>query len=295
MKKYRIIMLIVIGFILVGLIPIILNCLFEHGLFGWRPITTSLNNSDWFSFSGSYIGALASAAIAITGVYLTFKYNQKNNKQIERNSVLPVILFNRMKIIRSGDIAEATLAHRQITELEHSNEQQAAENNPAEYCFYEDRVTYDVNQINEMYYTVINGDIKFTDSLSPEKLSRIRLQGTRLHENGASEMTSETFDYIPLQMLNVGNEAAVNLVLSLYKVENMENIHEHVGSASISLPRNGSMIIGIYIDGDSSNGEYELKVSYTSIHNDMYSQKHKLIISNEKRVFHLEVDQKLEC
>lgn len=84
MKKWQIIVIIIISIIVIIGLPIVIDWL----IIG-NNIDSNIANSEWVDFFGGYIGALIGAAITFIGIIVTIRYTNEQNKQDRELQIRP--------------------------------------------------------------------------------------------------------------------------------------------------------------------------------------------------------------
>lgn len=84
MKKKKVFIIILISLILIVGLPFAIDWLIIR-----NRVPSNIENSDWVSFFGGYIGSLIGAAISLVGIIITIRYTNEQNKKDRELQVRP--------------------------------------------------------------------------------------------------------------------------------------------------------------------------------------------------------------
>lgn len=84
MKKWQIFIIVLLSIILVLGLPLVVDWLIIGNSF-----PSNIENSDWVSFFGGYIGSLIGAAVSLVGIIITIRYTNEQNKRDRELQVRP--------------------------------------------------------------------------------------------------------------------------------------------------------------------------------------------------------------
>ena len=252
----------VISFLII--IPIIINWLFKVE----API--ALLVAEWDAGDAlSFYGALLASVATIIGVYLSILYAQKNYREDERNRIKPYLALTHLRSKSNVNIFNTTYSKKENTF------------DPAELI---NPPTYEEFKIEKIYIDITPTGIEFKSGLTDEQQKILATAGAVWKRNGNEyALVSENFISLPFDVENVGNGAAIDFIVALYKKGNARRgIHVY------TIKQNGSIYLHIFSEckAESIYGEYILELQYRDIVGTKYSQKYPITfeINNEGRL-----------
>lgn len=234
--------------------------------------------SEWSAGDAlSYYGALIASVITIYGLYLTFMDNRKGISEQSRLDKLPfigIIMLNQNHRIPLFEFEDPTAIQLESRAFKGTHEG---------YYYTETRP--------DTFFCVIeNGKTVVKRALPKEKLSLIRFHGIEIVHvaSGISLTTHHNLLYIPLEVTNVGNGAAIDLHFGFNKLDNGIKITERY-TPPIPLKIDSDLYIAIYADNDQNEncGQYLMEYYYKDIFGNHYVQKQvfELGVDTEKNYY----------
>ncbi|MEA5077116.1 MAG: hypothetical protein VB013_00975 [Anaerolineaceae bacterium] len=298
---------IIVLFILLVFIPIIIvnggmqlfNLIYK--ITGWNISAYGLQNSEWFTFWGTYFGGIAT----VIAVWLTVRQTQKHYEQTSdeqkrqnkvaiieqekqrRLDVLPVLLLQPLLVKRDDDLDLA------LGILEPPLE-------PKQVFVDELKPSYEICSLSEITLTIGQKNIFRASELSEEERRRIRNKGEEDTFDGRTTNRSNPYVILfrPYWIINAGKETAINIILSLRQQNNLvSNL-----STVISLMPREKLTFNLLVNVARKNlsqsiGEYLLRIEYYDIFENHYRQDFLIQIDRINDLANLkiglEINQKL--
>lgn len=227
-------------------------------------VPCSKNDSNVLSYYGGVIGGI----LAIIGVFFTVKFSQKQYREDQRNSVIPYF---------SADMLNS---HFVMPKVSMNSGHIKISNPPSEIStgYHEEKYT-------DYYYILKDGKFKITTGLNEQQTVRAHAGGLVLVQipNGYA-MTVKNDVFMPIQLENVGNGAAINFRLGINRSEIKDCDKKYAYSISV----NRGEVVNVHLysedcDKTSANlGDYDLTFLYQDIFGNKYSQTTRIsIVFNE--------------
>ncbi len=251
LRKYRAEL---IGLVLVGLIgiPLLIHILFK--IEAPCPfLVAEWSAGDVLAFYGVLVGAV----VAIAGVYFSIVAGQKNYHDDVINQCRPFMTMEARYYKAEN-----------ITEIKPDNDQSHPQKPLQEFEEY---------ALEKLYYVIQKGNVQIKENLTEVQQRHVKYSGFGAREivpGGKSVYTTKML-YLPLEIENVGNGAAVSFSVGI----NNSTLDEkkHMFSRPKSLKVGQKFYISIYSENmDRDNyGEYTVCISYYDILGNGYEQNYK--------------------
>lgn len=237
-------------------------------------IVYKLNGPDWLVSEWAagdtlaYYGALIASVITIYGLYLTFKDNRRGISEQSRLDKLPYLGI--------------TMLHQffRVPYLDPDNAQEIKVESRAFGSIY-DGYHYTEAKPDTIFCVISGGNTSCKRSLPKEMLSLISHQGMEIVHvaNGLSLTTHHSLLYVPLEITNVGNGAAIDLYFGFNKLDGMNKVTERF-TPPIPLKVDSDLYIAIYADnnGDENCGSYLMEYYYKDIFGNQYVQRQVFVL-----------------
>lgn len=259
MKKNYNVILIVLGFILIG--PLVINCLFKLH----TPVDFFVAEWD-ASAMLSYYGTIIAAVIAIYGIFITIQYSQKSYKDDVRDRSMPFIVI---------DILKAT-SYRNLFGFLKSDDIETKPERTEGYKEY---------KLTDYYCILKNGKIEYKTGLTKSQQDLLDNGGMKMvpHENGSS-LQASNYICVPLEIENIGNGAAIRMRYGINRKETSDADKKYL--PVISLKQGMPMMLHIFSEDCSENsvnlGHYVLSFYYDDIYSHRYEQYFDIDIEYDK-------------
>lgn len=256
MKKNYKILLVVLGFVLIG--PIVINSLFK--------LHTSLDFfvAEWdASAMLSYYGTIIAAIIAIYGIYITIQYSQKSYKDDVRNRSMPFIVIDMLK----------TSSYRNLMK---SNNTEATTKPIEGYREY---------KLTDYYCILDKGKLEYKTCLTKSQQELLNNGGMKWvpRENGGTMQVTDEI-CIPFEIENIGNGTAIRMRYGINRKETRDADRKYL--PVISLKQSTPMMLHIFSEDCSKNslnlGQYVLSFYYEDIYSNRYEQYFDISIEYDK-------------
>lgn len=263
-KSISIFITIIIAIIFLFAIPLAINWLFKV------EAPFELLVAEWDSGDAlSFYSALLASVSTIIGVYLSILYAQKNYREDERNRNKPYFALTHLRSKSNVNILN-TIYSKKEDGLD-----------PAELM---NPPMYEEFKIERVYVDIAVTGIKFKSGLTDEQQKILANAGAVWKRNGNEyTLVSENYISLPFDVENVGNGAAIDFVVTLYKNGNARR-----GMNLYTIKKNGSIYFHIFSEckSESIYGEYILELQYHDVIGTKYSQKYPITfeINNEGRL-----------
>lgn len=294
-EKWWVFLLGVVMIAIIIAIPFIINETYKYGLTSENPYITMWGAEDVLSFYGSFLAFIGTVSLGLVAYKQNEKANKTNEKlaqlteqanglteqsnqlNIELNqrnikmAVRPCIIINRLSSKYTGNpflvMAAAALSPQ-----------------PAEEDFIpvgeNTALDYNESEISSFFFLLSPNILSFRHELTQQQQVKIneKFKATKTSDKG-SKMIVEDILYCPFNMLSVGNGAAVNVSLRLYKENKLGDVNYDVMNYAVSLKNNIEYTLGFYIEKPSECiGNYYLLIEYYDVLNNKYSQTQRLHI-----------------
>lgn len=234
--------------------------------------------SEWSAGDAlAYYGALIASIITIFGLYLTFKDNRRGISEQSRLDKLPFLGVTMLD------------QHYRIPFLDADNAQEMSIESRAFNSTIEG-YHYTETKPDTIFCIISEGSTSCKRSLTKEELSLISHQGLEIVHaaNGLSLTTHHKLLYIPLEVTNVGNGAAIDLHFGFNKLDGASKVTERF-TPPIPLKVDSELYIAIYADNDAKEncGRYLIEYYYKDIFGNQYIQKQvfELGINSSERYY----------
>jgi hypothetical protein len=221
----------------------------------------------------NFYGALLASIATIVGVYLSINYAQRNYREDERNRIKPYLALTQIRAKSKYNFWETVFNGPNVTKEQ--------EKEP-EKIYMEFRLT-------RVYIIISKEKIEFKDGLTQSQQQLLNEGGFlwKGTEKGCS-LELQKYLSLPFEVDNVGNGAAINFKLSLYKNDSSE----HRATSIYTLKQGDKIYFHIFseLEDDALFGEYTLTFKYCDIQGTYYEQSYPLSILNESKGVCLEMD-----
>lgn len=263
-KGISTVLAILTAIIFLFIIPLVINWLFKVA----SPIEIFV--AEWDAGDAlSFYGALLASVATIIGVYLSILYAHKNYREDERTRNKPYLALTHLRSKSNANIFNTTCSKKEDGL------------DPAELM---NPPTYEEFKVEKLYVDITPAGIEFKSGLTEEQQKILTYAGAVWKRNGNEyALVSENFISLPFDVENVGNGAAIDFIVSLYKKGNARR-----GTNLYTIKQNSSLYLHIFSECkvESIYGEYILELQYHDIIGTKYSQKYPITfeINNEGRL-----------
>ena len=247
-KNYKII-LIVLGFILIG--PIIINYLYK------LHVSVDFFVAEWDAAAMlSYYGTIVAAVIAIFGIFVTIRYSQKSYKEDVRNRSMPFIVI---------DILKAS-SYRNFFNFLKSEDIETKPKQTEGYREY---------KLTDYYCILENGKIEYKTELTKTQQELLNNGGISIvHCENSNILQNKDYVCIPIEIENVGNGTAIRMRYGINSKET--SVSDRKCFPVISLKQGTQMMLRVFSEDCSKNsanlGQYVLSFCYEDIYSNKYEQ-----------------------
>lgn len=256
MKKNYKILLVVMGFVLIG--PIVINSLFK------LHKSLAFFVAEWdASAMLSYYGTIIAAVIAIYGIFITIQYSQKSYKDDVRDRSMPFIVIDMLK----------TSSYRNL--MKSNNIETTTE--PIE--------GYREYKLTDYYCILDKGKIQYKTCLTKsqqELLNKGVMNWVPRENGGTMQVTNEIC--IPFEIENIGNGTAIRMRYGINRKETRDADRKYL--PVISLKQSTPMMLHIFSEDCSKNslnlGQYVLLFYYEDIYSNRYEQHFDISIEYDE-------------
>ena len=253
-KGISTVLAILTAIIFLFIIPLVINWLFKVA----SPI--ELFVAEWDAGDAlSFYGALLASVATIIGVYLSILYAQKNYREDERNRNKPYLALTHLRSKSNANIFNTTYSKKE------DGLDPAELINPPQYEEF---------KIEKVYVDITSTGIEFKSGLTDEQQKILANAGAVWKRNGNEyALVSENYISLPFDIENVGNGAAIDFIIALYKKGNARR-----GINLYTIKQNGSIYLQIFSEckAESVYGDYILELQYHDIIGTKYSQKYPI-------------------
>lgn len=232
------------------------------------PAPVHLLESPWSAGDAlGYYGVIVAAIVTIHGLRLTFEDNREEIKEQSRLDKLPVLAvttLNKTARIPWLNMGEPVRA-----------ETRAVQNDEEKYYYKEKR-------LENLFFVIDKDQISVTSALDRKQQDLVIHEGFTYATpaNGLRISQSAQIIYIPLDVDNVGNGAALNLRIGLNNVQTDDTEKKFI--TSVNMAADDSIYIGIYLD-EPNDGNYELGFYYDDVFGNHYKQINAINISHDEK------------
>lgn len=207
-----------------------------------------------------FYGALLASVATIIGVYLSIEYAQKNYREDEQNRVRPYLALTYIRTKSNCNLFGG------------SNDSSSS-NQRSEELYKEFR-------LDKVYIIISKDGIAFKDGLTSQQQELLEKAGFSWKgtENGYILVATD-YVSLPFEVDNVGNGAAIELKLGLYRNDS----DKHRGVRLYTLKPSDKIYFHVFseLEDDSLYGDYTLEFKYRDIQGTNYSQVYPFSIQKE--------------
>ena len=206
----------------------------------------------------SYFGVIVGSIITIIGLHLTFHDNRIGLIEQNRLENLPFLALNILSVKRRNSWTDSAY------EKSNSNNSDYIK----DYFFKEEK-------LDSILFIIKNHDIIIKSEFTEDEKRNIIYDGYRWADlaKGVMALTKNKLLYIPIQITNVGNGAAIDLKIGLnYLSEKESDSSEYLYVRPINLPVNDSIFVVIYSNNltEDNNGKFLLELKYEDMYKNRY-------------------------
>lgn len=213
-----------------------------------------------------YYGVVVAAIVTIRGLRLTFEDNRDGIKEQGRLDKLPVLAVTTLN-------KTARIPWLNVDEPVHA-ETKAVQSDDEKYYYKEFR-------LENLFFVVKKDKITVTGILDKKQQDLVVHEGFTYASpaNGLRISQFAQIVYIPLDIANVGNGAALNLRIGLNNVQTNDDEKRYI--TSINMAMDETIYIGIYLD-QPNDGSYERGFYYDDVFENHYKQINAINISHDE-------------
>ena len=231
------------------------------------PVPLHWLESPWSAGDAlGYYGVIVAAIVTIHGLRLTFEDNRDGIKEQGRLDKLPVLAVTTLN-------KTARIPWLNMDEPVHA-ETKAVQSDDEKYYYKEFR-------LENLFFVVKKDKITVTGILDKKQQDLVVHEGFTYASpaNGLRISQFAQIVYIPLDIANVGNVAALNLRIGLNNVQTNDDEKRYI--TSINMTMDETIYIGIYLD-QPNDGNYELGFYYDDVFGNHYKQINAINISHDE-------------
>lgn len=263
MKNREIVLWTIAGFILVFVVPIIINECYKANS-GYLTMWTAADML-------SYYGTILAASGAVIGVFLSIQYSQKQYKEDTRHRALPYLTINKLGRKCVDPFYQAWYEDdlkSQEDETDHQN-------------MIKDALTYKEYKHDKNYFVINNNEIYFTEKLSDNQEKNKIFDLPQEIKSELGELGDTNIYYYPYEVQNVGNGCAINLNIVFEKGT------KSASTFFLSAPVNSTTYVGLLFENlyEKSIGNYKLKFFYEDIYGQKYQQIKQISVEKNNQQF----------
>lgn len=205
-----------------------------------------------------FYGAILASAAAIIGVYYSIKDAQSNYRKDERNRQLPYLALTYLRkqnVINMFDVLSDCVNKTSTND---------------------GTTHYSEHRLEKVYIILTSEGIVFKDKLDHNQQALLEHGGITAKKDGnKTSFIYQRYISLPFEVENVGNGAAIDLRLSLYRIDDKNPRYV----SYYTLKCNETVYFHIFSDlSDMDNvavlGDYMLDFCYRDILRNRYSQKY---------------------
>ena len=251
-KKHWLFVAFIVFLLVVG-IPAIINWLFKI-----QPsiefFSAEWEAGDVLTFYGSLLAAIAT----IFGVFLTVRYAQENYRADERNKQLPFLALTYMRKKSKFYFFDTGLKEQPPENVDDPNDY---------YLEY---------RLKNVYIVITSSGIEYKSKLSPDQYNILKRCGQMWEEkDGRLSQSVRSYISLPFELDNVGNGAAIELKVSLYKKDDL--VKKAVSIDTLRVKESFYVHIFSEVETDNILGDYVLAFRYKDILSNTYSQSFPMV------------------
>ncbi|MBR0510186.1 MAG: hypothetical protein IJJ85_08715 [Clostridia bacterium] len=260
-KKHWLLILLFSFLFLIG-IPALINWLFKL-----HPVLDFFS-AEWEAGSVlEFYGAILASVAAIIGVYYSIKEAQRNYREDERNRQLPYLALTYLRkqnVINMFDVASDCVNETSIND------------GTTQYSEY---------RLEKVYIILTSEGIVCKDKLDHNQQALLEHGGIKAKKEGnKTSFIYQRFISLPFEVENVGNGAAIDLRLSLYRKDDKNPRYV----SYYTLKCNETVYFHIFSDLSNINnedilGDYMLDFCYRDILQNRYSQKYPVSFNKKDK------------
>ena len=251
--------------IFIVVIPLIINVLFKI------EAPCNILVAEWIAGDAlSFYGTMLASASTIIGVYISIEYAQRNYRIDEANRVKPYFALTHYNH-HSKNSFSSILPFVQNDEIESQD------------------VAYEEYKLERVYIIIEKTGIQFKDRLSSKQNQILQHGGIEWIYQGENCYSCKPHSVvsIPIEVENVGNGAATNVVISFYKKgEKCKGVNLY------TIKKDGSFYFHVFCDDTDIviGNNYVIELLYGDIIGNSYSQKYPVTFMRKKDRFHTRIE-----
>lgn len=259
LSKYKWKLLLAFAIFIVA-IPLGINSLFK--------LTAPLNIfiAEWGAGDAlAFYGVMLASATSIIGVYISIEHAQRNYRIDEINRVKPYFALTHYR--SQSKLNPSALFNSGEVETNKGEKNQ-------------DVFTYEEHRVKAIYIIIEKTTISFRERLSKAREQRLRSGGFELCNKGGECHTPRARDCTstPFEVENVGNGAATNTVVAVYKKGEKRKVVN-----LYTIKQGDSFYLHVYCDDANivKGNDYIIELLYGDIIGNYYSQKYPMTFDED--------------
>lgn len=258
-NQKRTISTLIVLFIVFLIVPLIINWMFKLEAPG------NLLIAEWDANGAlAFYGTILASVATVAGVYLSIENAQRNYRKDEINKVKPYFALTHYR---------AHSRYNWLKDIPIDKKDKAGDSKEQDY--------YEEFKLQRVFAVLEQGNAHYKERLSDNQQHLLVSKGKEWVEKSSGNLAFESHPFIsiPFEVENVGNGAAINTIIALYKKgENREGVNLY------TIKVGDSFYFHVFCDEVVSvlDSEYLIEIAYEDITGNNYSQKYFIRISRDK-------------